>query len=108
MKKHLVSLLALMGIHQHLSAEQRQDLIGAAMHTTPGAAATGVFKVWDLPLSEWLVIASLAFIALQAGYLVWKWRRDYQRDNDQPLAERSEEHTSELQSPDHLLCRLLL
>src|SRR5258708_24719818 len=26
----------------------------------------------------------------------------------QPAAERSEEHTSELQSPDHLVCRLLL
>src|SRR5207244_11094431 len=25
-----------------------------------------------------------------------------------PRAERSEEHTSELQSPDHLVCRLLL
>src|SRR5258708_39102765 len=25
-----------------------------------------------------------------------------------PLARRSEEHTSELQSPDHLVCRLLL
>src|SRR5258708_23236630 len=25
-----------------------------------------------------------------------------------PLVERSEEHTSELQSPDHLVCRLLL
>src|SRR5258708_14106629 len=25
-----------------------------------------------------------------------------------PLRERSEEHTSELQSPDHLVCRLLL
>src|SRR5258708_29552719 len=25
-----------------------------------------------------------------------------------PLLERSEEHTSELQSPDHLVCRLLL
>src|SRR5438552_7155430 len=25
-----------------------------------------------------------------------------------PLSERSEEHTSELQSPDHLVCRLLL
>jgi len=24
-------------------------------------------------------VASLAFIALQAGYLVWKWRQDYQR-----------------------------
>src|SRR5258708_20670597 len=26
----------------------------------------------------------------------------------QPLPNRSEEHTSELQSPDHLVCRLLL
>mgnify|MGYP001590621452 FL=1 len=46
MKKYLVSLLALMGIHQHLSAEQRQDIAGAIMQATPGAAATGVFKVW--------------------------------------------------------------
>src|SRR5207244_4814399 len=26
---------------------------------------------------------------------------------EQPVAKRSEEHTSELQSPDHLVCRLL-
>src|SRR5258708_29045525 len=31
-------------------------------------------------------------------------RREYRFDND----DRSEEHTSELQSPDHLVCRLLL
>src|SRR5947208_9960613 len=31
------------------------------------------------------------------------WRRD-----PPPAAPRSEEHTSELQSPDHLVCRLLL
>lgn len=79
MKKHLASLLALLGIHQHLSAEQKQDIAGAALSVSPGAAATGVFKVWGLPLSEWLVVASLAFIALQAGYLVWKWRSDYER-----------------------------
>src|SRR5258708_21337766 len=30
---------------------------------------------------------------------VWKWPK---------AAHRSEEHTSELQSPDHLVCRLLL
>src|SRR5947208_12772388 len=29
-------------------------------------------------------------------------------DDGRPLAARSEEHTSELQSPDHLVCRLLL
>src|SRR5258708_18036465 len=28
--------------------------------------------------------------------------------SDEGLARRSEEHTSELQSPDHLVCRLLL
>src|SRR5258708_29926122 len=28
--------------------------------------------------------------------------------HDEDLQERSEEHTSELQSPDHLVCRLLL
>ena len=83
MKKYLASLLALLGIHQHLSAEQRQDLIGAAMHTTPGVAAGGVFKIAGLPLSDWLVIASLLFLGLQAAYLVWKWRRDYRRDQQQ-------------------------
>src|SRR5258708_21855616 len=30
------------------------------------------------------------------------------RDNMPEVKERSEEHTSELQSPDHLVCRLLL
>src|SRR5258708_40063402 len=36
-----------------------------------------------------------------------QWRH---RPGDDPLAihSRSEEHTSELQSPDHLVCRLLL
>src|SRR5438552_12833914 len=32
----------------------------------------------------------------------WLWRRQAR------LMRRSEEHTSELQSPDHLVCRLLL
>jgi hypothetical protein len=35
-----------------------------------------------LPLSDWLVVASIAFVALQAGYLVWKWRRDARRDQE--------------------------
>src|SRR5438552_10066521 len=30
------------------------------------------------------------------------------RGREEPRAARSEEHTSELQSPDHLVCRLLL
>src|SRR5947208_10298636 len=32
----------------------------------------------------------------------------FQLRNKTPMVSRSEEHTSELQSPDHLVCRLLL
>src|SRR5438552_8017449 len=35
-------------------------------------------------------------------------KADVDRANDVARAQRSEEHTSELQSPDHLVCRLLL
>src|SRR5258708_13170303 len=41
----------------------------------------------------------------RAGRLL---RRRRLGSRGQRLAERSEEHTSELQSPDHLVCRLLL
>src|SRR5258708_27534582 len=44
------------------------------------------------------------------GYMAWKhWRSQTRFSNHMhPLSSRSEEHTSELQSPDHLVCRLLL
>jgi uncharacterized membrane protein YfcA len=82
MSKRLASLLALLGINQHLSAEQRHDLVNAGYQAAPGAAAAGGARVAGLPLSDWLVLASLAFVALQAAYLVWKWRRDARRDQE--------------------------
>lgn len=78
MKKIFAALLALIGVHQHLTAEQKQDIANAAWHASPAAAASGVTKAWGMPLSEWLVVASIAFIALQALYLIWKWRSDYE------------------------------
>ena len=77
MKKALASMLALQGIHQHLSAEQKQDIAIAAVQTTPGAASAGAARLGGLPLSDWVVVATIAFVALQAAYLIWKWRRDY-------------------------------
>lgn len=82
MNKRLTAMLALLGIHQHLSAEQKHDLAAAAYHSAPGAAAAGGARMAGLPLSDWLVLASLAFVLLQAAYLVWKWRRDARRDEE--------------------------
>src|SRR5207244_12969219 len=48
------------------------------------------------PLDRWLVERTNAFVrAAESGYEAYE-------------TVRSEEHTSELQSPDHLVCRLLL
>src|SRR5438552_8898237 len=58
-------------------------------------------------------------VAITAGDTPWwrrifpsfAWLRDYDRKwlrLDIAAGIRSEEHTSELQSPDHLVCRLLL
>lgn len=80
MKKALASMLALLGIHQHLSAEQKQDIAVAVVQTTPGAASAGAARLGGLPLSDWAVIATIAFVVLQAAYLIWKWRRDYKRE----------------------------
>ncbi|WP_043004851.1 hypothetical protein [Comamonas testosteroni] len=80
MKRALASVLALLGIHQHLSAEQKQDIAVAAIQATPGAASAGAARLGGLPLSDWAVVATIAFVALQAAYLVWKWRRDFKHE----------------------------
>src|SRR5258708_38198283 len=55
-----------------------------------------------LPISSAIAFATLSLIAV-ASALYPAWRAAALTP-----VERSEEHTSELQSPDHLVCRLLL
>lgn len=72
MKKAIASMRALLGIHQHLSAKQKQDIAIAAVQSTPGAASAGAARLGGLPLSDWAVLATIAFVALQAVYLALK------------------------------------
>src|SRR5258708_11293313 len=60
-------------------------------------------KAWLSNLPEQTPVATLVAFAR----LRWRIERDY-RGQRAGRARRSEEHTSELQSPDHLVCRLLL
>src|SRR5258708_27700373 len=53
--------------------------------------------------SPWVSFSSLTSLIL----VLEDWR-SYQISQDLNNTVRSEEHTSELQSPDHLVCRLLL
>ena len=82
MKRIYTALLAAIGVHQHLSAEQKNDIDHAVFQTAPGAAVASGARVGGLPLSDWLVVASIGFIILQAAFLVWKWRRAARRDRE--------------------------
>src|SRR5258708_10364954 len=63
-----------------------------------------------LPLAQEENLAVIPFNPLAGGLLSGKYQQDETPERGRFSAElgRSEEHTSELQSPDHLVCRLLL
>ena len=91
MKRITIALLASIGVHQHLSAEQKHDLLVAGLQTTPGAVAAGsaqvvapqaALPVAGVSMNDVLLFSALGFILLQCGYLVWKWRRDARRDRE--------------------------
>src|SRR3712207_8938129 len=61
------------------------------------------------PLAQRLLHPVLAEVALPSGEHRFEVRRaERLGDRDQPDIRRSEEHTSELQSRQYLVCRLLL
>src|SRR5258708_3357016 len=71
------------------------DHVGAAAAAAQRPARVQLLIVAESDLSEGVEVFATKFL-------------DIQRQHVLPLDIRSEEHTSELQSPDHLVCRLLL
>src|SRR5262245_64415974 len=76
-------------------------LRGAAALADSGALKQGVDAVIDAAIAEKHVVGTVVLVA-QDGKIV------YERAAGLADQERSEEHTSELQSLRHLVCRLLL
>ncbi len=86
--KHI--LLSAVGVSGRLSAQQREDVGNALTQTIPSIGATGVTTIFGLPLSEWVALATLIFIVLQAAHLVWKWRWAARRASRRPAARDTE------------------
>src|SRR5207244_11400003 len=74
--------------------------------------ATATTEIYTLSLHDALPISArrLGGRYARAGSRIERCagRHRARRDRESAAAVRSEEHTSELQSPDHLVCRLLL
>jgi hypothetical protein len=56
-----------------MTPELKIDLASEAQKAAPPIAVVAAKHVAGLSLNDWVMIATLAYIALQAGYLLWKW-----------------------------------
>lgn len=56
------------------------EIANEAAKAAPPAVVTTVAALGGLSLNNIIGIATLAYISLQAGYLLWKWHRDWRRD----------------------------
>lgn len=64
----------------HRSVKLNAEIASEAAKAAPPAMITTIAAVGGLSLNNVIGIATLVYIVLQAGYLVWKWRRDWKRD----------------------------
>jgi len=56
-----------------MTPEQKSDVIVEAAKAAPPVVITTAVTVGGLTLNEWVAIATLLYIVLQSGWLVWKW-----------------------------------
>lgn len=60
-------------------SDHRTEAVTQAMQAPPALTAIWLW-LSGKDVSFWTGIFGICFIAIQAGYLVWKWRRDIRRD----------------------------
>lgn len=58
-----------------MTPELKIDLASEAQKAAPPLAVVAVQHVSSMTLNDWVMIATLAYIFLQAAWLLWKWYR---------------------------------
>jgi len=56
-----------------MTPEQKSDVLTEAVKAAPPVAITTAVTVGGLTLNELVALATLLYIVLQSGWLVWKW-----------------------------------
>lgn len=57
----------------------RTEITSESLKATPPVAVTALTWMHGVTLNDIVLLATLAYIGLQAAYLVWKWVREYRR-----------------------------
>lgn len=57
----------------------RTEIVQEGLKAAPPVTVSLVAWLQGLTINQVVGYATLVYIALQAGYLVWKWYREYKR-----------------------------
>lgn len=55
------------------------DLVNEVLKATPPITVAITAWYLKLDLDDWLKISTIGYIALQALYLLWRWRQDHKK-----------------------------
>lgn len=53
----------------------KHETMGNVIQAIPATTLVGA-KVFGLSLPDWAALFGIAFVVLQAVYLLWRWRRE--------------------------------
>lgn len=67
-----------------MTHEQKVDVVHEAVKSAPPVAVTAASGLMGFSLHEWVAIATIAYIVIQTGWLLWKWRRAAKNKNWMP------------------------
>lgn len=57
----------------------RAEIAQESLKAAPPVTITAIAWMNGLTLNEVVALATLGYIGLQAGYLLWKWYREWKR-----------------------------
>lgn len=57
----------------------RAAIVQEGLKSSPPVAITAVAWMQGLTLTDVVALATLAYIVLQCGYLIWRWWREYKK-----------------------------
>src|SRR5258708_12777858 len=100
----LTATLAIAGFPPFAGFFSKDSILLSAFQDEYGGRKVG-YTLYAFGLATALLTA---FYMFRLIFLTFKGKQRYDEHQVHVHESRSEEHTSELQSPDHLVCRLLL
>lgn len=60
-------------------SDSKMDVLSQTAQATPSLTAV-LLWIGQKDIDFWLGFSGIVFIALQAAYMLWKWRRDVRND----------------------------